>query len=66
MMSCVSLRAEKIGYHSIVVADHVLIPPSFDESTYPAGTFQPKVHWYDPFIALAVIAGCTKLSGGPD
>jgi probable F420-dependent oxidoreductase len=53
-------EAEKIGYHSILVADHVLTPRSFDESQYPAGIFDTKVPWYDPFILLASIAGVTK------
>jgi probable F420-dependent oxidoreductase len=53
-------EAEDIGYHSIVASDHVLRPGSFDESSYPAGTFRPDVHWYDSFVVLAAIAGCTK------
>ena len=31
----------------------------FDASAYPAGTFSPDVHWYDPFVVLAAIAGAT-------
>ena len=52
-------EAERIGYHSIVASDHVLEPQSFDPTMYPAGTFEPGVHWFDPFVALATIAGCT-------
>ena len=53
-------EAEAIGYHSIVVADHVLVPRSVDDSTYPAGTFQADVPWYDPFVVLAALAGATS------
>jgi probable F420-dependent oxidoreductase len=53
-------EAERIGYHSIVAADHVIEPESFDGSAYPAGTFQPGAHWFDPFVVLAAIAGCTE------
>src|SRR3954454_15482241 len=52
-------EAERIGYHSMVASDHVLEPQSFDPTMYPAGTFEPGVHWFDPFVALATIAGCT-------
>lgn len=51
--------AEKLGYHSIVVGDHVLTPNQFDDSNYPAGTFDSAVPWYDVFIFLATIAGAT-------
>jgi len=50
--------AEDAGFHSIAVSDHVLLS-EFDASTYPAGTFPPDVHWYDPFVVLAAIAGAT-------
>ncbi|EFC86776.1 TIGR03619 family F420-dependent LLM class oxidoreductase [Parafrankia sp. EUN1f] len=53
-------EAEKVGYYSIVASDHVLQPRSFDESTYPAGTLQSDVHWYDSFVVLAAIAARTQ------
>src|SRR5438270_13168136 len=54
-----AVQAEGLGFHSIVVGDHVLIP-EFDFSTYPAGFFDPGMPWYDPFVVLAAIAGVTK------
>ncbi|WP_176599228.1 MULTISPECIES: LLM class F420-dependent oxidoreductase [Sphingobium] len=53
-------EAERIGYHSILVGDHVLTPPSFDDSNYPAGLFDSLTPWYDPFILLATMAGATS------
>lgn len=53
-------EAEKIGYHSILVGDHILTPNIFDDSNYPAGTFDAAVPWYDVFVLLATIAGATK------
>jgi probable F420-dependent oxidoreductase len=51
-------EAEEAGFHSITVSDHVVLS-EFDASAYPAGTFPPDVHWYDPFVVLAAIAGAT-------
>lgn len=50
--------AEEAGFHSIAVSDHVLLS-EFDASAYPAGTFPPDAHWFDPFVVLAAIAGVT-------
>jgi probable F420-dependent oxidoreductase len=54
-------EAEKIGYHSFVVADHILIPKNFDASVYPAGVFESRTPWYDPLVFLGAIAGATKM-----
>jgi len=51
-------EAEEAGFNSIAVSDHVLVS-EFDASAYPAGTFPPDVHWYDPYVVLAAIAGAT-------
>lgn len=51
--------AEEVGFHSIVVADHVLTPKGFDSAAYPAGVFEPRTPWYDPLVFLAAIAGVT-------
>ena len=51
-------EAEEAGFNSIAVSDHVLLS-EFDASAYPAGTFPPDVHWYDPYVVLAAIAGAT-------
>lgn len=53
-------EAEKIGYHSISMGEHVLIPNEIDLSAYPAGVFEPNIPWYDPMVLLAAIAGSTK------
>ena len=52
--------AEEIGFHSILVSDHVLTPSTFDASTYPAGVFESRTPWYDPVVLLAAIAAVTK------
>lgn len=57
---------EEIGYHSILVADHVLIPNSFDASACPAKVFEPKTPWFDPFVLLAAIADVTTIRLGTD
>jgi probable F420-dependent oxidoreductase len=53
-------EAERCGFHSIHVADHVLIPTEFDVSAYPAGIFDARWPWHDPFVLLASIAAATK------
>ncbi|CAB3735818.1 LLM class F420-dependent oxidoreductase [Paraburkholderia rhynchosiae] len=53
-------EAERIGFHSIQLGDHVLGPEEFDASAYPAGVFDPRWPWYDPLVLLASIAGATK------
>lgn len=51
---------EKIGYHSIMLGDHVLTPNCFDDTAYPAGIFDAATPWYEPFVLLAALAGATK------
>lgn len=53
-------NAEDLGYHSILVADHVLTPVGLDASAYPAGVFEPRIPWFDPLVLLTAIAGVTK------
>ncbi|MEJ7935508.1 LLM class F420-dependent oxidoreductase [Sphingobium sp. AN558] len=53
-------EAERLGFNSIVVGEHILMPRDFDDSVYPAGTFEGGTPWYDPLVFLAVIAGATK------
>jgi probable F420-dependent oxidoreductase len=45
-------RSEALGYHSVMISDHVAITPTVRER-YP----EP---YYDPFAALAWLAGHTK------
>lgn len=52
-------EAEKIGYHSIMLGDHILTPNCFDDSNYPAGTFDAATPWYEPFVLLSALAGAT-------
>lgn len=52
-------EAERIGFHSIVVGEHVLMPNDFDDSVYPAGVFESRTPWYDPLVFLGVVAGAT-------
>ncbi|MFC4594719.1 TIGR03619 family F420-dependent LLM class oxidoreductase [Sphingobium tyrosinilyticum] len=53
-------EAEAVGFHSILVGDHVLRPLAFDTSSYPAGIFDAEMPWYDPFVLLAAVAGVTQ------
>lgn len=52
-------EAERLGFHSILVGEHILMPRDFDDSVYPAGTFEGGTPWYDPLVFLGVIAGAT-------
>jgi probable F420-dependent oxidoreductase len=56
--------AEDLGYHSVWINDHVLIPTQH-ASTYPYSadgrpSFTPDDHFYDPFVLLAALAVQTK------
>jgi len=56
--------AEELGYHSVWINDHVVIPSQFS-SKYPYSTdgrpsFTPDDSFYDPFVLLAAIASQTK------
>lgn len=53
-------EAEEIGYHSLSMGEHVIIPNKIDLSAYPAGVFDQHMPWYDPMVLLAAIAGATK------
>lgn len=56
--------AEELGYHSVWINDHVVIPTQHD-SKYPYSadgrpSFTPDDHFYDPFVLLASLAAHTK------
>lgn len=56
--------AEELGYHSVWINDHVVIPAQFS-SKYPYSpdgkpSFSPDDSFYDPFVLLAAIASQTK------
>lgn len=60
----VAQLAEALGYHSIFVADHIIIPRGL-ESKYPYsgdGSFPyaPDQNWLDPMFALGYLAGLTQ------
>ncbi len=57
-------RAEELGYDSVWVSDHVVIPTKI-ESTYPYGppgtfTAETSQNYFEPFGVLAFIAGRTR------
>ena len=58
-------RAEELGYDSLWVSDHVVVPSQIDESKYPygpPGTFSPDAsqNYFEPFATLAFLAGRTR------
>ena len=60
----VAQLAEDLGYHSIFVADHIIVPRGL-ESQYPYsgdGSFPyaPDQDWLDPMVALGYLAGLTR------
>jgi probable F420-dependent oxidoreductase len=60
----VAKTAEELGYHSVFLADHVLVPRGL-QSTYPYtadGSFPyaPEKDWLDPLVALGYLAGQTR------
>jgi probable F420-dependent oxidoreductase len=60
----VARLAESLGYHSVFLADHVLVPRSL-ASKYPYsqdGSFpyDPDKDWLDPLVALGYLAGQTR------
>ncbi len=60
----VAQLAEDLGYHSIFVADHIIVPRGL-ESKYPYsrdGSFPyaPDQNWLDPMVALGYLAGFTQ------
>jgi probable F420-dependent oxidoreductase len=57
-------RAEDLGFDSVWVSDHVVVPRRV-ESFYPYSadgvpTFQPEQPYYDPLATLNFLAGCTR------
>ena len=57
-------RAEDLGFDSIWVSDHVILPREV-ESFYPYAadgvpTFTPAQPYYDPIATLNFLAGCTE------
>jgi probable F420-dependent oxidoreductase len=60
----VARLAEGLGYHSVFVADHVIMPRTLG-SRYPYsrdGSFpyDPDQNWLDPMVALGYLAGRTS------
>ena len=56
-------RAEGLGFDSIWVSDHIILPRQV-ESFYPyaadgVATFRPDEAYYEPIAALNFLAGCT-------
>ncbi len=57
-----AVRVDALGYNSLWVSDHVIIPSEF-QSRYPyPGQFTPQGAgtYYEPLITLAVLAGATE------
>ena len=59
------VRAEELGFDSLWVSDHVVVPSKIDEAAYPygpPGTFNPDAsqNYFEPFAVLAFLAGQTR------
>jgi probable F420-dependent oxidoreductase len=59
----VARLAEQLGYHSVFVADHVIMPRAL-ASKYPYSRdggfpYDPDRNWLDPMVALGFLAGRT-------
>lgn len=59
----VARHAEALGYHSVFVADHVVMPRTL-ESKYPYSRdggfpYDPDRNWLDPMVALGYLAART-------
>ncbi len=57
-------RAEDLGYDSIWVSDHIILPHDV-KSFYPyaedgVATFKPDQPYYEPIATLNFLAGCTQ------
>ena len=57
-------RAESLGFDSVWVSDHIILPRKAD-SFYPyaadgVATFRPDEDYYDPLATLNFLAGCTQ------
>lgn len=66
-MPDLAARAEQLGYESVFVPDHVVIPvefasryPGTSDGEFPYGSGTPL---YDPWIVLGAIAGATSTIG---
>ena len=64
ILADIAQLAETLGYHSIFVADHLIVPRGLD-SKYPYtgdGSFPyaPDQDWLDPMVALGYLAGQTR------
>lgn len=61
----VARAAERLGFHSVWVTDHVILPAD-RASTYPypesttETLFTPGLQWLDPVAAMGVVAGATE------
>jgi len=68
MLLPVAEAAERLGFDSVFVAHHVVLPYE-RESKYPyqhSGTevaMTPGMQWLDPFVTLAMVAGVTERIG---
>ncbi|MGH8596203.1 MAG: LLM class flavin-dependent oxidoreductase, partial [Gammaproteobacteria bacterium] len=60
-LATVAQRAEAIGFDSLWIPEHPIIPCG-DITPYPFGGPLPEHYgrWLDPFVALTVAAGVTK------
>jgi len=59
----VARRAEELGYHSVFLADHIIVPRRL-ASTYPYSRdggfpYDPDLDWLDPMVALGYLAAHT-------
>jgi len=57
-------RAESLGYDSVWVSDHIILPRQVD-SFYPyaadgVAIFRPDEDYYEPLATLNFLAGCTQ------
>ena len=55
-------RADDLGYHSVWVSDHVVIPTQYT-SVYPYGdlfTVAAMENYFEPLITMGYLAGCTE------
>jgi probable F420-dependent oxidoreductase len=60
----VARLAEQLGYHSVFLADHVVVPRAL-ASKYPytrdgGFPYDPDREWLDPLVALGYLAGQTR------
>ena len=63
-MKSLAQQAERLGFDSVWVSDHIILPREVD-SFYPyaadgVATFRPDEAYYEPLSALNFLAGCTE------